>query len=132
MPQLAAFDPKDKPATQEEIHSRWLELEAAPVVAQGHLVDFDERSEKRMVDTVEQWDSLPEVPGAVVVEEGMKRVRWRMADNTAVPFALSELVAFLQEAKTARAARAAVLFAQAQAFKADPATTQRDLANWGL
>lgn len=132
MPQLPTHDPLAVPAGHDEIHQRWLELEAAPVMAQGHLVDFDERSEKRMVDTVEQWDSLPEVPGAVVVEEGVKRVHWRMADNTAVPFSESELLAFLLAARAARAVRGAALFAQAQAFKADPATTRRDLANWGL
>lgn len=138
MPLLAPFDPLNVPANHDQISSRYRDLEASPVVVFGLLLDCDDRSEIRMRNTLDYWDDLDLEPG-VIEEHGDARsgkvVVWKMGDNSLEPLTKNMLSEFLNEMLKQRAIRGTILFAALQRFKANPATTLRDiekLSNWGI
>jgi len=118
VPRLPKYDPLDVPASKEDINRLRDELEVAPVTVLGHYIDFDEKSEKRMVDAIALWDEL-----------GEEVLAWTMADNSEVQLSKPQLEDILVAARIARGTRALALHQRAKQFKAQGGTL-RDLQDW--
>src|SRR5690606_23989697 len=69
MPALPHHDPLSVIASREQISARHAELEAAPIQVFDFMIDCDERSERRMRNTLEHWDDLGLLPGVVELVE---------------------------------------------------------------
>ncbi len=93
-------------------------IESAPILAGSHLVDIDEKAERRFRNAIEQFDAL----GATTID-------WTLANNTDLTCTKAELISLFASAGLAATARGAALHAEAKDFKATP-TTYRELATW--
>lgn len=105
------------PSTQE-INAVRDRLELRPVTVNGVPWDFDERSEARMRDAIEQWDYVPDTKVG-------DRIAWKAADNQVHLLTLQELTELFSALKRERAARASRLHAHARALvEQSPNVTQ--------
>ena len=103
------LNPDNRPATWGQI-KHWRDThEIAPVTTTFGAFDCDERSDARMRQAIEAFDSLPTVTDGTLA--------WKRADNTLVNLTLVELQQVYQEGKIERASRAALLHQQAEAFR---------------
>ena len=110
------LNPDNRPATWAQI-KHWRDThETAPVNTSFGLFDADERSDSRMRQAIELFDSLPTVTDGLLT--------WKRADNTLVDLSLPELQQVYQEVRIGRASRAALLHRQAEVFRqqANPPT----------
>lgn len=133
MPALPHHDPLNVIASREQINARHAELEAAPIQVFDFMIDCDERSERRMRNTLERWDDLELLPGVVELVEingvPTKVINWTMADNSVEQLTKSMLENVFEEMLRKRTQRAAVLFAKSKSLKSNSATTLRDIDN---
>lgn len=114
------FDEKNRIATDDEIKQYRSEIEELPVTcADGTKLDVGDRSEKKLLGTIDRWALL-----------NISSIDWTLADNTQKTMTLAELTAYTDEALTIRDLRVFPVHAQALAYKANPATTVRDLESW--
>lgn len=94
-------------------------LEEGRVTVDGHLIDIDERAEKRMTDALKLWDDL-----------GVATIPWVLGDNTEFPVDKAQLQRFYDEGVRLRALRALQLHAESRALKDNLDTTEADIQAW--
>lgn len=95
------------------------ELEASRVTVDGHLIDIDERAEKRMSDALTLWDDM-----------GVTTLEWTLGDNTQLTVDKAQLQRFYDEGRRLRALRALQLHSESRALKDNLDTTQDDIDAW--
>lgn len=95
------------------------QLETGRVTVDGHLIDIDERAEKRMSDALELWDAL-----------GVTPLPWTLGDNTVLHVDKAQLQRFYDEGRRLRALRSLQLHTEARALKDNLDTTQEDIDAW--
>lgn len=122
-------DPLDSAATADEIKQKHRELETQPVLVFGTLLDADERSEKRIEDSIIAFDDLPLEAGLVEIIDGEKVIFWKDAQNNSSPLTKVALQTVLAELIKQRAIRATALFKQVQELKVAGATI-RQVRDW--
>lgn len=126
MPSLGSHDPLAAiQVSRERITEVRDQMEVAPVEVQGLTVDCREKDEKRMVDTLDQWD--------LVAPEGT--ISWVLANDEVQAFTKTELQSLLDGLRQVRAVRSAKLHTRARELKGRlPDVTERDLVgyNWGV
>jgi hypothetical protein len=116
------LNPDNRPATWAQI-KHWRDThETAPVTTSLGVFDCDERSDARMAQAIEAFNSLPTVSNGLL--------SWKRADNTWVDLSLDDLQTAYREVKVARAYRAAWLHQKAEVFRQrDPAPTPAELSS---
>ena len=119
---LAKHDPlKDRIATRELINETRDRLESIPIPVAGYLVDCDEISDKRMKETIDNWDFLQ-----------LESITWIMANNEPVVMTKAEMESIYTGMRQARVFRGAQIHRDSRLFKNNPATTERDLIDWQI
>lgn len=116
------LNPDNRPATWAQI-KQWRDAhEIAPVGTSFGVFDCDERSDARMIGSIELFDSLPTVQAG--------KLTWKRGDNSFIQLTKAELEQVYAEVKLNRAERGAVLHVRAEQFKQmDPAPTPAQLSD---
>lgn len=117
------LNPNNLPATWEQI-KHWRDThEIAPITTAFGEFDCDERSDARMLGSIEQFANLPTL-------DSSGKLTWKRADNSYLPVTKAELEQIYAEVKTNRAVRGALLHVKAEQFNAmNPAPTVAQLTN---
>lgn len=133
--QLTEVVPPEPTANSYQIKAQWQALEQSPIQVLSVTVDCDPLSELRLKNTIDNWSSLPDIPGQMeTAVDGTRVVYWSMVEGK-VPLTLAQLTAVYTAMIEQRAIRAAILFSNYQRIKALPSVTLSYLANpvnWGL
>lgn len=119
---IGSPDPLDRPATNEEVKQKHLELEQSPIEVFGVLLDCDERSELRMRDAISTWDERPLQPGMFEEVNGETVIYWTLGNNQVVPINKPTLQSFYAEMLKQRAIRGANLYRRYRQIKSDGCT----------
>lgn len=131
--ELVNAPPVELKATNYQIKTKWQELEQRPILVLGVTVDCDLASEARMVDKLMVWDQLPTSPNSFEIIDGVKKVYWKLADNTYIMLSKIDLIDLLGAIQTARAIRSSQLFNAYQRIKLIEHVTVtyiNDTSNW--
>lgn len=124
MPSLPAHDPLAVlVASRDQVTARRKELEALPVLTSIGWLQFAERDEKYMQDALADWEHM-------AANLGITSIDWVLYDDSTHTVNKAQLQALYTEARQIRTLRNAIIFEQARALKANPATTLRDVEIW--
>ena len=126
---LTLCSPKPVYVTAWDIKSEWLRREQAPITVVGVYLDCDTTSELRIKNTIEAWEQLPLIDGQLEEVDGVRSVIWTLADNSKQRLGLPQLQALLPALVTARAIRAAVLYAAYQRLKVRADVSREELTS---
>ncbi|GAA4651295.1 hypothetical protein GCM10023116_35790 [Kistimonas scapharcae] len=125
MPSLQPYDAlAQQPADRDDINAARDRMEIAPIQVGGYMVDCDPKSETRMVNALQVFDTI--APTGTL--------DWTMADNSVVALTRPQLDVVYNDMLVARAVRSAQLHARATEIKGRlPGVTMRDIEpeNWG-
>lgn len=129
-------DPMSRKATIDEIRTKQLEFELAPISLFGNMIDCDDRAEKLMRDALASW-SVRELDGEwfftqLINSQQVKVLKWKLADNSTHTLTFEQLTSVYNSMLAARAARGQQIWIAAQKFKLNPPTVREvnDITKW--